>query len=228
MRLFVLCVLILSWLSCPALAETRPEQEIRQTVENFLLAQARGFRGQARVEIGTLPPTGRYVACKAWQAFLPQGAQAWGNVSAGLRCVAGGNFSFYVRARVIITGTYLVAARQISLGQTVQPEDIRVAQGELTAQAPDLLLDADQVVGRIARVGIAPERPLQAILFRQEALVQAGQPVKVVSGGDGFSVTNEGQAITSGMQGQMIRVRMPGGSIVSGIVKDRNLVEISH
>ncbi len=230
----VFCLLLFPCLNGVSLAQTTPtaptnmSADINRAIEGFLLKQAAGYKGQARVETGPLPSTEKYTACKAWQAFLPQGAQAWGNVSVGVRCVAGGSFSFYARARVIISGTYLVAARAIPLGQTVQPEDLKAVQGELTAQAPDLLMDADQVVGRVARTSIPPERPLQAILFRQEALVQAGQPVKVVSGGDGFSVSNDGQAITSGVQGQTIRIRMPGGNIVSGIVRARNVVEISH
>lgn len=228
MRVVAFCFMVAACLCNASIARAGTDEDIRRAIETYLLSQTSGYKGQARIEIPPLPATDKYAACRAWQAFLPQGAHAWGNVSVGVRCTAGGNFSFYSRARVIITGSYLVAARAITLGQTVQPEDFRLAEGELTAQAPDLLVDADQVLGRIARTTIAPERPLQAILFRQEPIVQAGQPVKVVSGGSGFSVSNEGQAITSGAQGQTIRVRMPGGNIVSGIVRGRNLVEISN
>lgn len=226
MPFLLLCILLAAACAC-AQAGPAPT-DIRQAIEHFLYAQASSPETRTKVEIGSIPASPRYASCRKWQAFLPPGSQAWGNVSVGVRCMDGGSFSFYVGARVVITGNYLVAARPISLGQVVQLEDVRTEQGELTAQGQDLLVSMDQVIGRIAKLNIMPDRPLQAALFRQEPIIQAGQPVKVISRGNGFSVSNEGQALSSGMLGQTIRVRMPGGNIVSGIIRNKGTVEIPY
>jgi len=228
MRTTHLLVLLLITVASTTIPAATPATDIRQAIERFLHTQASSPNTQTKVEVGSLPSSSRYAACRNWQAFLPPGAQAWGNVSVGVRCTEGGNFSFYVGARVVITGNYLVAARPISLGQIVQPEDVRIERGELTAQGQDLLISMNQVVGRIAKINIVPDRPLLAALFRQDPIIQAGQPVKVISRGNGFSVSNEGQALNSGMLGQTIRVRMPGGNIVSGIIRDKGSVEIAY
>lgn len=222
-----LCMFLPALLLVPVLAHAQASApaDITKTVESFLRAQTPAQNGQVSVDVTLPPKPERFAACRAWQAFLPAGARAWGAVSVGVRCTQNARFSLYVRARIRINGTYLVAARPIGIGQAVSTEDIRIVEGELTAQAPDLLRNQSQAVGLTARVPIAPDRPLLASLLRAEAVIMAGQTVKVVSQGNGFSVSNEGQAITTAVQGQTVQVRLPGGGTVTGIAVGQGVVE---
>jgi flagellar basal body P-ring formation protein FlgA len=226
MRALLFALLLTTSLICQA--ETPAQNDLAQTVENFLLSQTANQEGQVRVELGKLPVADKYSTCQHWQAFLPPGARPWGRVSVGLRCSEGGSFSFYVGAWVHITGNYLVAAQPITMGRVVQSEDIKTVLGELTTQDPNLLTQTDQVIGLVARTNIPEGRPLQAILFRPENIVQAGQSVNVVAQGNGFAVSNEGQALSGAAKGQSIRVRLLNGKVVSGIVRSKNLVEIRN
>lgn len=207
-------------------AQTPTQTAMTRAAEDFLREQSTTLPGQTSIEVSPPPDATRYASCQHWQAFLPAGARAWGRLSVGLRCVAGGSFSLYLNARVRVEGSYLVAARPITNGQTIAAGDIKLIQGELTAQAHDLLLAESDAIGRVARTAIAPERPLQASLLRTEAVVAAGQTVKVIMQGQGFSVSNEGQALAAASLDQPVRVRLASGKIVTAVARGKGLVEV--
>lgn len=224
----VILLLLLGLAATAAPAATPAQDKMSRSIENFLLAQSASAPGQVSIEIGKLPELERYAACEHWQAFLPAGARAWGRVSVGLRCSAGASFSLYASARVRVDGAYLVAARPITNGQSLSAGDVKIVQGELTAQAPDLLLADTEAIGQIARTAIAAERPLLASLLRPSAVIQAGQTVKIITQGNGFSVSNEGQALAAARVGQNVRVRLANGNIVSGIARAQGWVEVRN
>ncbi|MDP5240618.1 flagellar basal body P-ring formation chaperone FlgA [Uliginosibacterium sp. 31-16] len=197
-------------------------------IGDFLRAQTANLPGKVSIETGKLPEDERHAGCQRWQAFLPPGARAWGRVSVGLRCLAGTRSALYVAARVRVEGSYLVAARPIGNGQTIESGDVKVVQGELTAQAPDLLLNEKEVIGQIARSAIAAERPLQATLLRPQPIIQAGQRVQVISFGQGFTVSNEGQALAAAVAGQSVRIKLANGNVVSAIARDNGVVEVRN
>lgn len=211
-------------LSTPAWASPGTEA-IARTVEAFLTERAASLPGRVTIEIGAIIDNDRYAACQQWEAFLQGGVRPWGKVSVGARCVAGNKASLYVPATIRVDGPYLVAARGIPAGQVLAREDFKFVEGELSAQAPDLLTSEPEALGLAARSFIPADRPLRSSLLRQEMAVLAGQTVKLVARGEGFSVSYEGQAISSAAIGQSVRVRAPNGTILTAIVVDKGVVE---
>ena len=67
---------------------------------------------------------------------------------------------------------------------------------------------------------------MRADSLKANLVVHAGQNIKITSRGNGFSVTNEGVALNQGSAGEVIRVRLPGGQVVSGKAKAGGEVEI--
>ena len=45
--------------------------------------------------------------------------------------------------------------------------------------------------------------------------------------GGGFSISATGQALTAGMVGESARVKLPGGRVVTGVVRDAQTVELA-
>ncbi|MBS1210856.1 MAG: flgA [Proteobacteria bacterium] len=227
-----LLVLLLTTQGVSASAQTSsmtPDQVAMQhVIEDFLQSRSSALPGQVSIETGKFPEAGRYASCQQWQAFLPAGSRVWGRISVGLRCTSGGNFSFYVSARVRVEGSYLVAARPIANGQVIEAGDVKRIRGELTAQAPDLLLNEADAIGQTARSMIAADRPLQTMLLRPVNVIQAGQTVKVVAQGGSFSVSNRGTALSAASSGQAVRVRLGNGSIVTGVAREKGFVEIPN
>lgn len=221
--------LLLATLLCAVAGEAvpAPRDDIEQTVRDFLAAQTQGLGTRVDIEVGKVLTTNRHEGCRQWKAFLPAGARVWGRVTVGVRCEAGINASLYVGARVRAYGNYLVVANPIQGGQTIENGDLKLASGELTVFPPDLLLQPQDAVGHVARQALSPRQPLRASYLRQPAAVQAGESVQIVSQGEGFAVSYGGQALNTASAGQLVRVRLPNGRIVSGVAREGGTVEIA-
>jgi flagella basal body P-ring formation protein FlgA len=132
-----------------------------------------------------------------------------------------------VPAEVRVKGLYLVTTGPLAAGQLVGPGDIRREAGELTAQPADVLTDPTQAVGYAARVGLAAGRPLAASHLRLPPVVVQGQPVKVVTRGGGFQVSNDGTALSTAGDGQPAQVRLSGGQVLRGTARSGGVVEVT-
>lgn len=199
----------------------------RPVVEQLLAERTAGLPGKVEISIDT-PPSGALPPCEALEAFLPGGARLPGRVSVGLRCPGSAPWSRYVQARVALIGTYYVAARQIDAGQALQPGDAQARQADLARLPASVVLEAGQLAGMVAVNRINAGAPLRREQLRGVPVVQQGQALRVVTRGPGFTVSAEGKALTSAAVGALVRVRLAGGQLVSGIVGADGSVERAH
>lgn len=214
-------------MACLAHSQVWAQQNtsVVSAVEQLLALQTAKLPGRVSIEIGNFADNERYRHCSNWAAALPEGMRPWGKVSINVRCTSGTTASLYVSARIKVEGTYVVSARAISAGQLITADDLRMAEGELTAQAPDILVTPQQAIGHTARSFIAAERPLRLALLRNEMTIQSGQEVKILVRGNGFTVASTGRALDSAVRGDLIRVRLQNGQIITATVIDKGLVE---
>jgi flagella basal body P-ring formation protein FlgA len=84
-----------------------------------------------------------------------------------------------------------------------------------------------QAIGRTPTVSLAAGTPLRLDTLRSKPVVQQGQAVRLVSGGNGFSVSAEGKAITNANDGQIVQVRTPSGTVISGTARTGGMVEVA-
>jgi flagellar basal body P-ring formation protein FlgA len=204
-----------------------PVDAARQTIEQFLIRQTQNIDGRVSVDVGRIVDSAAVQSCTAWEAFLPQGARIWKTVTVGLRCAQGANASLFVPTKVRIDGPYVVMSRPVSGGQVIGPDDLTVVQGEVTAQPQDVITRVEQAVGQTARQALSDKQALRASSLKSEAAVQAGQTVKVVSQGEGFSVVNEGRALNTAAIGQLARVRLESGRVLNGVAREGGIVGIA-
>ncbi len=193
-------------------------------IEQFLLSQSAGLPGKVSVSIDA-PAVAGLPPCAALEPFLPSGARPWGRLSVGLRCNTEQPWTRYVSAHVAVVGPYYVAARPINAGQELTPADTQMREGDLTSLPGGVVVDAAQLSGVVASNRIASGAPLRRELLHAVALVQRGQTVKVMTQGAGFMVSSEGKAMTSAPAGALIQVKMPGGQLLSGIVRPDGMVQ---
>lgn len=222
----LLLILLLTSLSHSGLAIAAPVGSLEQSLRSFVQTQAPTLPGKVSLEPGKLPENERINACTRWQIFLPERAQLWGQVSLGARCSEGPKQSLYISARIKIEGTAVLAARHIPSGQPISPEDIQTQQTDLGSLPSDLILRTEDAIGRVSRTAIAPGKPILEGLLRQEAIIAAGQSVRLIFNDGVLSVSNEGTAISSAIQGQAVRVRLPGGRIITGTAIGEGRVEL--
>jgi len=222
---FVLALLL--WVAAPAMAR-QPEAPVREAVEHFLRGQTAGLAGEVTIATGRIDDRNQLPPCRQLAAFLPAGARAWGAVTVGVRCIAPASWTLYVPSRVRVQADYLTTARALAARQTVGPEDLGTAHGDIAALPVDVLTDPSQAIGHPARYAVAAGQTLRAGMLLLPPVVRQRDQVRVLSGGEGFSVSNEGKALNNAAAGQVVKVRLSSGRVISGIARPDGVVEVGR
>ncbi|RQS64211.1 flagellar basal body P-ring formation protein FlgA [Burkholderia sp. Bp8963] len=200
-------------------------ESIRRTALAFLQQQIAGLPGKPTATVSTAFPRG-LAACTTLEPFLPTGARLWGRTTVGVRCAGERPWTVYLQAKVTVQATYYVAARQIAPGEPLTAADLVARDGDLTVLPLAVITDPAQAIGATALARVAAGLPLRQDMLKSAASVSAGQTVRVVAAGRGFTISAEGSALANAAPGQSVRVRMAAGQIVTAIVKDAGTVEI--
>ncbi|QVN17629.1 flagellar basal body P-ring formation chaperone FlgA [Burkholderia pyrrocinia] len=212
-----------------AQSATPPGQQdpdsIRRAALAFLQQQIAGLPGKTTATVTTAFPRG-LAACTTLEPFLPTGARLWGRTTVGVRCAGERPWTVYLQAKVAVQATYYVAARQIAPGEPLGAADLIARDGDLTVLPLAVITDPAQAIGSTALARISAGLPLRQDMLKSAASVSAGQTVRVVAAGPGFTISAEGSVLANAAPGQSVRVRMAAGQIVTAIVKDAGTVEI--
>lgn len=210
LRFLLLC---LALGSVPASASGDERTRLQQQIEQHLRAQSASLPGEPEAKFhlpAALP------ACAQFMITSPPAARAIGRSSVLIRCAGNAAWSLLLPVQIQLVADYLVSARNIAAGQPLGTDDLSSRRGDLGLLPAGTLIDPEQALGQLARVGIAAGQPLRQDLLRAQEIVKAGQTVSVNAGGEGFSVRNSGMALNGGGPGALIRVRLPNGQVVSG------------
>ncbi|OUL98617.1 flagella basal body P-ring formation protein FlgA [Variovorax sp. JS1663] len=221
-RLFLRCLpLALAAVACTAAAG-----DAQETVRQFLQEQTAGLPGRASIRVtmpaSALPP------CDALEAFLPNGASAWGRVSVGLRCPGERPWTRYVQAHVAVEGRYLVATRAIDAGQALGAGDVAARTGDLTALPKSVLADPAELKGMVAVNRVAAGAPLRREQLRGTVVIQQGQTVQVIAGGPGFTVSTEARALTRAEIGALVQAKTRDGRLLSGVADEEGQIRMAQ
>jgi flagellar basal body P-ring formation protein FlgA len=185
--------------------------------------------GAMRVEIepGRLDPRLRLAACAQIEAFLPPGARAWGRTRVGLRCVQGPTpWTVYLPVTVKVLAPAWVLADALPAGTVLQAEQLRQAEVDWAAAAAPAVADVSMLVGRTLGRALAGGAAVRSSDLKQRQWFGSGDTVQLVARGSGFSVTGEGQALSPGIEGQTVKVRIENGRVLSGLAVGHNRVEV--
>jgi flagellar basal body P-ring formation protein FlgA len=180
------------------------------------------------IEPGRLDPRLRLAPCERIEPYLPPGARPWGRSRVGLRCVQGPSpWNVYLPVTVRVFAPAWVAAAPLPAGSVLQADQLRQAEVDWAASPTPPLADLAHLLGRqLARPLPAGVAPRKADL-KQRQWFAAGDTVQLVARGRGFSVGGSGQALSPGLEGQMVRVRIDNGRVLSGQAVGQNRVEVS-
>ncbi len=193
-------------------------------VEGAQTAAAVG--GRLEIEPGTLDNRIRLAPCQQTEAFLAPNTRIWGRTRIGVRCKEGARWTVFVPVEARIFSHVAVSARAITSGQTLGPEDIRIAEVDITREAQGVSADGRELLGRVATRTLMPGTPLQPGLARARTVLQQGDLVKLVYLGRGFTVEGEGRAVAAAADGEPVRVQVESGRVIAGTARDGRRVEI--
>ena len=182
----------------------------------------------ARIEVvpGQLDPRLQLAACDRVEPFLPAGSPAWGRTRVGLRCVEGPKaWSVYLPVTVKVLASAAVLVAPLPAGTLLRAEHFGVGEVDWAASTSPVL--ATPAVGRTLARALGRGEPLRQADLQVRRWFAAGDTVRIVASGPGFSVSGEGLAMGDGVEGQPVRVRTDSGRIVSGRATGERRVEVA-
>ena len=170
----------------------------------------------------------RLAPCAHVQVSLPPGLRLWGRTRLAAHCADGPtHWTVYVPVTVKVWTAGLVAHAALTAGSVLTPNDLSVGEVDLAEDGGAAWLGAaGSLAGRILQRPIAAGQALRSTHLKPRVWFAAGDVVKVLAEGDGFSVSGEGVAMTAGVEGQPARVRTEGGRVLTGNATAQRLIEM--
>lgn len=239
-RLGALALLGAAALLQPALAQQAPstgaevspefvastQQWLDDAVAKAQSASASPLRME--VSIGALDSRLRLAPCTHVEPYVPVGLKLWGRTRLGLRCVdGGGRWNVFLPVTIKAFGPAWVLRDNVLPGTVLAAGDAIEAEADWAADLSPVMADPAQWVGLVASRSLVAGQPLRQSMVKAAQVFQAGTQVRVVAEGPGFEIASDAQALTPGIIGQMVRVRMENGRITTGVVQDMRTVRLS-
>jgi len=224
----VLCCVSFGAMAISGTEERQSPQELRDAVKQFLLRESTGLPGTVNIEVGSIDPRLNLAPCAALETTLPAGSRLWGKVNVAVRCSEPSRWALYVQATVKVSGNYYVTAHPVQQGQTLTEADITALQGDLTSMSSGVVTELAQVLGHTSTMSLGAGIALRQDSLRLQQVVIQGQVIRLMSNGTGFRVSTDAQALNSASEGQLVKVKLNSGQVLSGVAKAGGIVEVTN
>jgi flagella basal body P-ring formation protein FlgA len=197
---------------------------------NHALAEQRKIDGLAvrtEASMGTLDSRLRLASCSRVETYLPPGARLWGKTRVGLRCTDGAShWNVFVPVTVKAVGRAWVLRRDLAPGTVLDESDLMQAEVDWAEDVSPVLASLTQWQGQVANRALMMGQTLRQNMVRPAQVFQAGAQIRVLAQGMGFQIVADGQAMAAGVVGQMTRVKMDNGRVMSATVLDARTVRL--
>ena len=208
-------------------AEGLMQEQVRQLVSGAAAINAKTPEARIEVEIGQLNPRLRLAACNTIQPYLPPGLPMWGRTRVGLRCVDGPvHWNVSLPLMVKVYAKAVVAATALPVGAVLTEKLLTTAEIDIAADPAPVFTEPAQPVGRILARPLAAGEAVRGNVLQKRQWFASGANVTVEAAGKGFSISSEGQALSPGIEGQDVRIRLENGRTVVGRAVDERRVEV--
>lgn len=178
---------------------------------------------QTRLDVLRQPRTAHLAPCQHTEYVLAAGAHLWGRVNLGERCTSGATWTVWHNLQVHVEGPALVARQQLAAGSVPQAADFSVQRVDWTRSPTSPLPIDTRLGGQELQRTLAAGQSLHADHLRPAPSIRSGEVVAAIAEGDGFRIATDAIALASAGEGQSIRVRTPGGKVLSGLVEGKTV-----
>lgn len=204
------------------------EEQVRQLVGGAAAIGAKTpEHARVEVEVGQLNPRLKLAACNNIQPYLPVGLPMWGRTRVGLRCVDGPvHWNVSLPLIVKVYAKAVVAATALPAGAVLTEKLLTTAEIDIAAEPAAVFTEPGQSVGRILARPLAAGDAVRTNSLQKRQWFASGANVTVETSGKGFSISSEGQALSPGIEGQDVRIRLENGRTVIGRAVDERRVEV--
>jgi flagella basal body P-ring formation protein FlgA len=180
-----------------------------------------------QVLVGALDSRLQLAPCTRIEPYLPTGTRLWGRTRIGLRCLEGvTKWNVFLPVTIKAIGRAWVLRANVNAGAVLSNADATEAEVDWAEDASPVVVDPSQWVGLLASRSLGAGQTLRQSGLRAATAFPAGTQVRVVAQGSGFSISTDAQALSAGVVGQSVRLRMEGGRTVTGQVLDARTVKL--
>jgi flagella basal body P-ring formation protein FlgA len=179
------------------------------------------------VEAGTLDPRLVLAPCVRIEPYLPPGVPAWGRSRIGLRCQEGtSHWNVSLPVTVAVWAPGVVSRSPLPSGTLLAPSQLMRTEIDWAAQAAPPFDDPAPLMGRMLVRPLAAGQALRSVDLQARQWFAAGDSVRIVATGPGFSITGVGEALTAGVEGQSARVQARDGGVLTGRAISERCIEV--
>jgi flagella basal body P-ring formation protein FlgA len=114
----------------------------------------------------------------------------------------------------------------VAPGTALTAADAMAVEVDWAENSSPIVANQSDWLAKSATRQLTTGQPLRQDMIRAAQVFQAGAQVRVLAVGVGFEVAGRAQAISAGVVGQSVRVRMDSGQVLSGTVMDEHTVKI--
>lgn len=193
-----------------AAAESREVQSLaslKEAASRFLEQEATQMQGEVEVSVGRLDPRLRLAPCdQPLSGFWPRGGRKLGNVTVGIRCEGTASWSIYVRAKLSVYETVVVASRPLDRGSSLSPADVELLREDVTRLTSGYYSRIDDIVGMEVRRSVRAGMVLNRSLVKAPILIKRNEKVSITARTGSVEVRMEGKALDAGARGELIEV----------------------
>lgn len=219
---FLVFLILVQWAAAVAAGPVQDMQILRQLGNDWLEQQATlawpGIR--ARAQSDAIDERVRLAACRDLQFSLPPGARFGKTGSLKVQCTAPARWSLYLGFQMQLSGPALIARRDLPARTILGAADLETRTIDYEQPPSAYLSDARLVLGARANRRIPAGQPVLAEDLSRPPAINAGQRVRIVVRGAGFSINQEGSALNTAAVGEPVRVKIRSGRIVHGLAQD--------
>lgn len=134
--------------------------------------------------------------------------------------------TLWVSGSLVVRRAVPVAAREIMIGERIQPDDLVTQLKDVTFNNDAPILASELSSGVAARQIAAGQIVFRSSL-RRELAIKQGDIVKVRTGNDEWEISLDGVSQSSGYVGDSVNVKIPKTQkVVAGILKEKGVVEV--
>jgi flagella basal body P-ring formation protein FlgA len=229
-KLFGLCITTyIVALSAANADDIQPLESITSAVIDAGKARATK-QGYSNVEVEVRPLDSRLrlpLCDRPLSTFPPQGDDALGTISVGVRCSGEKPWTIYARAHISAYKTIPVLSRPLSRHTVITSDDIDIIKQPLQLSNQGIIDDPDQIIGMELIRALNAGSPLRPNLLRPPKVITRGQQVILISGAKGLKVRMQGKAMKDAAAGERVKVtNLSSGQKIEGIANSDGTVTV--
>jgi len=121
---------------------------------------------------------------------------------------------------------YYVATHNLEQGKVISDSDITELNDDKALLSTAIITHKEKILGLTVIHAIQKGNTFLRSDLKSAIGLMMGQPIKIISRGKGFQITNQGKLLNNPTNGQFARVETSSKKLVTGIVEGTSVVDI--